>query len=136
MNRSETRILTTHVGSLPEPAGLDAIEKRTAAVGEVVAKQRATGLDVINEGEYTKGGDWLSYVDYRFGGFSERPRKDGKPLILQGKDREDFAEFYDYATKAGTLFYAVNNNSQIRHSRPNWVCTGPVVYRAQVEVQK
>ena len=31
------------------------------------------GIDIVNEGEYTKGGDWLSYVEYRFGGFEERP---------------------------------------------------------------
>ena len=135
MQRSTKKILTTHVGSLPEPSGLDTDAKRDAAVAGVVRQQRDIGLDIVNEGEYTKGGDWLSYVDYRFGGFSERPRKDGKPLILQGKDREDFADFYDYAMKAGTLFFAVNNNSQIRHSRPNWVCTGPVTYQAQKEVQ-
>ncbi len=136
MQRSAKIILTTHVGSLPEPEGLDSDAKVKVAVADVMKQQRAIGLDIINEGEYTKGGDWLSYVDHRFGGFSERPRKDGKPLILQGKDREEFSEFYDYATKAGTLFYAVNNNSQIRHSRPNWVCTGPITYQAQVEVQK
>lgn len=26
-------------------------------------KQREVGLDVITEGEYTKGGDWLSFVE-------------------------------------------------------------------------
>jgi len=134
MQRSTHKILTTHVGSLPEPLGLDTDAKVRAAVADVVAQQRATGLDIINEGEYTKGGDWLSYVDYRFGGFSERPRKDGTPLILQGKDREEFADFYKYASEANTLFYAPGN--QIRHkNRPNWVCTGPVTYQAQAEVQ-
>jgi 5-methyltetrahydropteroyltriglutamate--homocysteine methyltransferase len=135
MQRSIKKILTTHVGSLPEPADLDSEAKRAAAVAAVVKQQRDIGLDIINEGEYTKGGDWLSYVDYRFGGFSERPRKDGKPLILQGKDREDFADFYNYASKAGILFYSPGHEQQIRLSRPNWVCTGPVTYQAQKEVQ-
>src|SRR5690606_20021652 len=94
MQRSTKRILTTHVGSLPQPPGLDTEAMRMAAVADVVRKQREVGLDIINEGEYTKGGDWLSYVDYRFGGFSERPRRDGIPLILQGKDREEFAESF------------------------------------------
>ncbi|HEX7079517.1 MAG TPA: cobalamin-independent methionine synthase II family protein [Gammaproteobacteria bacterium] len=128
MQRSTARILTTHVGSLPAPADLDTDEKRAAAVAEVVRKQREIGIDIINEGEYTKGGDWLSYADYRFGGFSERPRKDGKPLIHQGKDREEFAEFYRYATERGTLFYAPGE--QIKPRRPNWVCTGPITYEA------
>lgn len=134
MRRSTDRILTTHVGSLPEPPGLETDEQRFAAVAEVVAKQRAVGLDIVNEGEYTKGGDWLSFADSRFGGFSERPRPDGKPLLLQGKDREEFSEFYDYATERGTLFYTPGN--QIRAKRPYWVCTGPITYEAHAELER
>jgi 5-methyltetrahydropteroyltriglutamate--homocysteine methyltransferase len=125
MQRSENRILTTHVGSLPEPAELAGEAER---VVDVVARQRAVGLDIINEGEYTKGGDWLSYADSRFGGFSERPRRDGVPLIQQGKDREEFAGFYRYAAERGTLFYGPGE--QMRVKRPNWVCTGPITYEA------
>ena len=56
MHRSTNKILTTHVGSLPWPTGL----APQAAVQQLVDQQRATGLDIINEGEFTKGGDWLS----------------------------------------------------------------------------
>ena len=67
MKQSTTRILTTHTGSLPRPqnlikllieeqarhgtdgTALDAAIKR--AVAEVVRKQAAHGLDVINDGE-------------------------------------------------------------------------------------
>jgi 5-methyltetrahydropteroyltriglutamate--homocysteine methyltransferase len=116
------RILTTHVGSLPtlnvDPA---------AAVDAVVKKQREIGLDLINEGEYTKGGDWLSYVEGRFAGFEPRAASaQEKPLIAQGKDRESFAEFYRYATERGTLFYTPGE--QIKRVRPIWYCTGPVSY--------
>lgn len=134
MQRSTERILTTHVGSLPQPEHLATDAERIAAVPEVVERQRAVGLDIINEGEYTKGGDWLSYADTRFGGYSERPRKDGKPLLLQGKDREEFADFYRYATERGTLFYTPGN--QMRSVRPNWVCTGPVTYEAHAELER
>jgi 5-methyltetrahydropteroyltriglutamate--homocysteine methyltransferase len=134
MQRSTGKMLTTHVGSLPEPPGLETAEQRIEAVAEVIRRQRDIGLDVINEGEYTKGGDWLSYVDYRFGGFTERPRRDGLPLILQGRDREEFAEFYRYATERGTLFYAPGD--QIKPKRPNWVCTGPITYDAYDELQR
>jgi 5-methyltetrahydropteroyltriglutamate--homocysteine methyltransferase len=54
------------VGSLPEilplqSAGGQAPGARLReAVAAVVGRQRTLGLDVINEGEYTKGGDWLS----------------------------------------------------------------------------
>src|SRR3954470_22675603 len=98
MKRSEKKILTTHVGSLPYEGG---------DIRWVVEKQRQLGLDLINEGEYTKGGDWLSYMEPRFGGFEPRPPEPGAvPLIAQGRDREAFADFYRYATEKGTLFYA------------------------------
>ena len=62
MQRSTKKILTTHVGSLPEPPGLDSDERLTAAVADIIRRQREIGLDIVNEGEYTKRGDWLSYV--------------------------------------------------------------------------
>jgi 5-methyltetrahydropteroyltriglutamate--homocysteine methyltransferase len=119
------RILTTHVGSLPT---LDSVEA-------VVRKQRSIGLDLINEGEHTKGGDWLSYMEERFGGFEPRPAPaDEKPLIARGKDREAFADFYRYATEKGTLFYSPGE--QIKRLRPIWHCTGPVTYRGQDSLEK
>ena len=133
MNRSEKKILTTHVGSLPEPAGLDTDAKLKDAVADVIERQRAIGLDIVNEGEYTKRGDWLSYVENRFGGYEERPRV-GPPLIAQGKDREEFADFYKYATEKGTLFYTPGN--QIRAVRPIQVCVGPVTYKGQADTQR
>jgi len=132
MQRSTHKILTTHVGSLPEPAldksAPDYEAKLRSAVADVVQRQRAAGLDVINEGEYTKGGDWLSYVEHRFGGFEERPRQ-GPPMMMRGRDREEFADFYSYASERGTLFYAPGG--QIRAVRPNYVCTGPITYKGQ-----
>ncbi|HXP94444.1 MAG TPA: epoxyalkane--coenzyme M transferase, partial [Candidatus Binatia bacterium] len=76
MKRSSGRILTTHVGSLPLPDGVEADvandeAKLRIAVKHVVDKQREIGLDIVNEGEYTKGGDWLANMDGRFGGFEE-----------------------------------------------------------------
>ena len=122
MKRSTERILTTHVGSLPLVNG--------ESVEAVVRRQREVGLDLINEGEYTKGGDWLSYVEARFGGFEPRPPAPGAvPLIAQGRDREAFADFYRYASEKGTLFYAPGE--QIKRVRPIWVCTGPITYQGK-----
>ncbi|MGH6981861.1 MAG: hypothetical protein ACREFC_11695, partial [Stellaceae bacterium] len=123
MKRSTNKILATHVGALPEPAPLDRKAsdfdgKLKDAVAWVVKKQRACGIDAINEGEYTKGGDWLSYLDDRFGGFEERPPQGGVPVMAQGKDRADFADFYRYAGEAGTLFY--RPGAQIATRRPHW----------------
>jgi 5-methyltetrahydropteroyltriglutamate--homocysteine methyltransferase len=126
------RILTTHVGSLPT---LDSNAEHGSTVDAVVRRQREIGLDLINEGEYTKGGDWLSYIDERFGGFEPRPAPPGdKPLIAQGRDREAFADFYRYATERGTLFYAPGE--QIKRVRPLWFCTGPVTYRGRDALEK
>ena len=136
---SSSKILTTHVGSLPRPDGTDrhggeddsALRQKVA---DVVARQREVGLDVINEGEYTKGGDWLSYVDTRFNGFEAGSPEGGKPVILQGRDREEFADFYRYASERGTLFY--EPSGQIKHSRPHWIATSPISYRGAADVQR
>ena len=133
------RILTTHVGSLPglanfDPQAPDYAERLRTGVSEVVKRQREVGLDVINEGEYTKGGDWLSYVDDRFTGFEAGAPPSGLPIILQGKDRQEFDAFYKYATEKGTLFYT--SSTDIKTKRQHWVCTGPIAYRGQSAVRR
>ncbi len=139
MQRSISKILTTHVGSLP----FLSLDKGVAAgddthltedVAAIVAQQRTIGIDVINEGEYAKGGDWLRYMQKRFGGFTDIEAPEGKPLIEQGKDREEFADFYKYASERGTLFYTPG--AQIAKKRPVQACTGPVTYVGQAELQK
>ncbi|MGH3025058.1 MAG: cobalamin-independent methionine synthase II family protein [Gaiellaceae bacterium] len=136
MRSTTTRILTTHAGSLPhlrEPAPATEQELRDA-VDEVVARQRELGIDLVNEGEYTKGGDWLSFADDRFGGFEERDASGEVPLIARGRDRERFADFYRYATDRGTLFYSPGE--QIKPRRARWVCTGPISYRGHEAVAR
>src|SRR5215472_6589895 len=100
MQRSVARILTTHVGSLP----FLSLERGVAAgdqthlkedVAAIVARQRDIGIDIINEGEYAKGGDWLRYMQNRFGGFTDIAADGEKPLIERGKDREEFTDFYN-----------------------------------------
>jgi 5-methyltetrahydropteroyltriglutamate--homocysteine methyltransferase len=97
MRRSTTRILTTHTGSLPRPAKLVELllaEKNTgttdraaldaavhAAIADVVQKQVAVGLDVINDGEQGRA-DYTVHVIDRLTGFegaSSPPRGTGEP---------------------------------------------------------
>ena len=84
MNRSESRILTTHTGSLPRPpdlvsmlgsvsrgeevdqTALDAAAQ--GAVVDVVANQLAAGVDVINNGEQSRV-SFSTYVTQRMSGF-------------------------------------------------------------------
>jgi 5-methyltetrahydropteroyltriglutamate--homocysteine methyltransferase len=84
MQRSETRILTTHTGSLPRPAALtrlharrargeaidlDALEAAgAAALRASVANQIAAGIDVGNNGEQQREGFFL-YLRHRLSGF-------------------------------------------------------------------
>jgi len=90
MKRSEHRILTTHVGSLPRPPALrdllvredrgEAIDpgalarEAEAAVRHVVQKQLEAGIDVGNEGDQPRVG-FSTYPAKRmrgFGGASKR----------------------------------------------------------------
>lgn len=87
MKRSTEQILTTHAGSLPRPEDLTHMmwdklddkpideEKLQArvkeAVGEVVAKQREVGVDIISDGEMGKVG-FSNYIMDRFSGFANR----------------------------------------------------------------
>jgi 5-methyltetrahydropteroyltriglutamate--homocysteine methyltransferase len=104
MQRSENRILTTHVGSLVRPKEL----RELAPSGEepkdmaqynavlreqtldVVKKQADVGIDIISDGEYGKD-SWSTYVLKRISGFEIRSEKK-RPLYWLGRDRERFAE--------------------------------------------
>ena len=84
MKRSTERFLTTHTGSLPRPEDLvrmmyareegipvdrAALAARIrSAVEEVVGKQVAAGVDVVNDGEMSKP-SYATYVKDRLAGF-------------------------------------------------------------------
>ena len=85
MKGSESRILTTHAGSLPRPAELVALQlqasrgervdpavlSRTAAQAtrRAVARQLECGIDVGNDGEQPRE-SFFTYLRYRMSGFS------------------------------------------------------------------
>ena len=103
MQCSETRILTTHVGSLPRPPALRdllvrrdrgepvdaaALEREAgAAVERVVAGQLEAGVDVGNNGEQPRAG-FSTYVAGRMRGFGGASRRE----LAQ-----DLIDFPDYA---------------------------------------
>lgn len=78
------RILTTHTGSLPRPDDLiqwmwakgdgvpvdevALLERVAAAVHTAVARQKAAGIDIVNDGEMSKP-SYATYVKDRLGGF-------------------------------------------------------------------
>src|SRR5262245_51067525 len=92
MRSSESRIITTHAGSLPRPRELVDLQVRrhrgdpvdaaalqdavVRATQQAVAHQLAAGVDVGNDGEQARE-SFFTYVKYRmsgFGGESRRPR--------------------------------------------------------------
>jgi 5-methyltetrahydropteroyltriglutamate--homocysteine methyltransferase len=107
MERSTDRIRTTHVGSLARPVALldlmqaagrgqpvDPAELAKAerqAVTDVVARQRAAGLDVISDGEQTKSG-FFAYIGQRLSGFE--PRAGRNALAAFQAEVDSFPEYY------------------------------------------
>ncbi len=91
MLTSQSRLLTTHAGSLPRPTALAALHGRRSrgehvddaelheavriATADVIAAQVAAGIDIGNDGEQARE-SFVTYVQHRmtgFGGTSNRP---------------------------------------------------------------
>jgi 5-methyltetrahydropteroyltriglutamate--homocysteine methyltransferase len=146
MKRSDRRILTSHVGSLPRPDMLIELNRTkfageaydsgayaaslSAAVEEVCRKQAEIGIDVINDGEFGKTtsgaidyGAWSSYAWGRLSGWE--PGEPGRlPALAGRRDRLKFAEFYRELD--ATSF----RSSSSLGGRPP-VFTGPISYVGQ-----
>jgi 5-methyltetrahydropteroyltriglutamate--homocysteine methyltransferase len=141
MPRNADRILTTHVGSLIRPPKLvefwRAIEDGkaydeaafeaclTESVAEVVRQQAEIGLDIVSDGEFSKGANWAFYVHKRLTGIAVRPatpEEAGDPMTSMGggRDHKAFPEFYaeyDAATGLGKrLGNRVVVNGPIKYS--------------------
>jgi 5-methyltetrahydropteroyltriglutamate--homocysteine methyltransferase len=127
MKRSTDRILTTHVGSLPrpddltemlmardhgdplDPAAFDARVKQ--GVAEVVKKQRDTGIDIVNDGEWGKP-DYSTYIKNRLTGFEGSPTQQDP-----SRDMSEFPEFAPFRRGGGLVHIA----------RPK--CNGPIAWK-------
>ena len=131
MKRSNTRILTTHVGSLIRP--LDLLEASRAARGQggehlaqyskvlkdavagVVKQQAQIGIDIVNDGEYGKS-SWAAYVLDRMTGF-ERRFDQLRPVPWMGRDLERFPDAI------------LQEMPSAVKGRPTEACIGPVAYK-------
>ncbi len=130
MKRSQDRILTTHVGSLPRPDSLlelssygkgppkdpeEYARRVRIAVADIVKQQAQVGLDIINDGEFGKE-SWANYVLKRITGFEIRPSQ-MRPLEWLGRDRERFLE-----SIAQELPYVLTGS-------PTEACVEPIKYK-------
>lgn len=135
MQRSTSRILTTHTGSLPRSPELQellrakqerrpvddamfdaAVRKRVA---EVVAQQVNLGLDVISDGEQGRE-SYVLYVRDRLTGFEGERRIRSWPSL----DRADFPEFFARGTE------------EYGRPSPQPACTGPIGWKEGLGVHK
>ena len=137
MNRSTDRILTTHAGSLPRPPELlDAIAAREQgrpvdeqaqaarvrdAVKQIVRKQIELGIDVIDDGEYSKP-SFVTYVNERLGGFQIDKEAPARSPWAGSREALSFPEFYA--------------QGHVGSRQNRMVCTGPVTYKGQAQLQR
>ncbi len=127
MKTSVDRILTTHVGSLPRPpalkqllvskdqgepydkAELDRLVRQ--AVFDIVKRQVAVGVDIVNDGEMSKPG-YSTYIADRLTGFAGH--EPAKPR-LDTRDHPDFLAAYERMTGSNVARRAV--------------CVGPIAWQ-------
>ena len=137
MRRSTDRILITHTGSLPRSANLaeqlrakeagerldlSALDSLIAqSVEEVVTRQCAGGVDVINDGEQGKVA-YSTYAKDRLSGLEDRDHP--RPAIVV----EDFPEYTQRLARERRTIVS----SDIRLP----VCTGPIEYTELALLQK
>ncbi len=137
MKRSQDRILTTHVGSLPRPQALLELasyrkgppqdpeeygRRVRVAVAEIVREQAQVGLDIINDGEFGKE-SWANYILKRITGFEIRPNE-LRPLEWLGRDGERFAEFI------------AEEMPHVLTGTPTEACVAPIKYRDTREIDQ
>src|SRR5215470_14047550 len=122
MQKSTTRIRTSHVGRLPPPKGWEDMPARLAnaevidggeiashvvpAIAETVKKQVEIGIDCINDGEFWTARSLAHYAAH-FTGLEARPVKLGEPPTTRHstRERDEFRDFYADMDKLGTLFF-------------------------------
>ena len=157
------RILTSHAGSLPRPdelieanrlrmAGEAAGEAAygaglAAAVAQVVARQRDTGIDLVNNGEFGHTtaqrydfGPWWVYVFGRLGGLElaegalmsvrHEQHQPGDVVLTSFDKRRDWEAFAAAYGDPGSGVALPNRAN--RGVSP--VCRGPITYRGQEAV--
>ena len=159
MRRSTDRILVSHAGNLPRPPALDRLidggrtreaaaraeyhAQLPAAVVEIVDRQIAVGVDIVNDGEYAKAGSYGGYLHDRVSGFSTVPAEQLSPPKRSGtaeRDRRQFPGFYAsglwFSGSGGPFRPGFATPGEVRQPsvRETRACTGPITYTGQAAV--
>jgi 5-methyltetrahydropteroyltriglutamate--homocysteine methyltransferase len=151
MRRSTTRILTTHVGSIPRPEQLRELLKARRdgqsvddalldariheAILDVVKRQAEAGIDVVSDGEMGKT-MFLAYADERLTGFTQATPDD--PTITGVSQAASWSRRLDSRREWRTFreYYASYLPVAMPPSAPPSVCTGPVAYKGEAVLQR
>jgi 5-methyltetrahydropteroyltriglutamate--homocysteine methyltransferase len=146
VKRSDDRILTTHVGSLPRPPGMAATlyaretggaHDRAAlargikdSVSDVVRRQLEIGIDIVNDGEHSKF-NFITYGRMRLGGLEPNP----KPVAMMGDSRDSRAFPATYS-EMSAMNAARSPEVAGRRKMPTMstVSKGPITYVGQADV--
>jgi len=149
MKRSTNRILTSHAGSLHRPDDLrdtmavrrdtdpfdDALALRVKeAVKEVVRLQAENGVDVVNDGEYSKR-SWQTYSRGRLSGLEQRPLKPGEDPAygaITARESRVFPEFF----RRGPLGRLAGVQSGGGFAQEGVFCIGPLAYIGQDQYRR
>ena len=91
----------TFVNRQPDAAGGD-LPRLHQEVAKVVQFQRDAGIDIVNEGELTKGGNWVTFINDRLSGFEQRETV--ALVSLQIGFNDVFAAFKSCETEVETEF--------------------------------
>ena len=137
MRNSQNRILTTHAGSLPRPADLLAMlaakeagqsvdeaaraARLPAAVKEIVTKQLELGIDIVDDGEYSKP-SFVTYVNERLGGYE---------IDKEAPHRQPWA-----GTREALAFPDFYAQGHVGARQNRMVCTGPITYKGHAQLQR
>jgi 5-methyltetrahydropteroyltriglutamate--homocysteine methyltransferase len=144
---ADTRILSTHVGSLVRPDELVAFLRQIDAkdpaydkaahleclersVRDVVARQKEAGIDIVSDGEYGKTA-WNYYVYERLGGIELRVHPPGEANFASVNDNPTdwtrFPEFYaEYFAK----------DQEYEGPGGDWACVSDVTYTGQEAIAR
>jgi len=146
VKKSDNRILTTHVGSLPRPPGMAASlyakdtgrEHDRAAlareikdsVADIVGRQLGLGIDVINDGEHSKF-NFIAYGRMRLGGLGANPN----PVPMMGTSRDSLAFPGTYA-ETSAMNAARSPEVASRRAMPptSTISTAPITYVGQADL--
>ena len=144
MKTSASRILTTHVGSMPRPESIKSLlrarlageavddaelaARAAEAVAEAVRQQARVGLDVVSDGEMGKT-SFLAYADDRLTGFV--PVGTGDPGLPSSNAGGSWARRIDTRRewRAFRDYYEDYLPRAMPPSAPPTVCRGPISYK-------